>query len=48
MFIVEPKQPRIPMHEMAMLMNGYNMNYIHEGGSFVFPTIDKKDSDSPY
>ena len=43
MFIIDPKQPRIPMHEMAMLMNGYDMNYTHEGGSFALPTLDKQD-----
>ncbi len=44
MFIIDSKQPRIPMHEMAMLTNGYYTNYTHEGGSFVLPTIDKQDS----
>ena len=44
MFIVDPKQPRIQMHEMAMLMNGYDMNYTHEGGSFASPVLDKHDS----
>ncbi len=44
MFIVDPKQPRIQMHEMAMLMNGYDMNYTHEGGSFASPILDKHDS----
>ena len=43
MFIIDPKQPRMPMHEMAMLMNGYDMNYTHEGGSFALPTLDKHD-----
>jgi len=43
MFIIDPKQPRMPMHEMAMLMNGYDMNYTHEGGSFSMPPVDKKD-----
>jgi manganese oxidase len=43
MFIIDPKQPRMPMHEMAMLMNGYDMNYTHEGGSFALPVLDKKD-----
>jgi len=43
MFIIDPKQPRMPMHEMVMLMNGYDMNYTHEGGSFSMPPVDKKD-----
>jgi manganese oxidase len=43
MLIIDPKQPRIPMHEMAMLMNGYDMNYTHEGGSFALPLLDKQD-----
>jgi manganese oxidase len=43
MFIVDPKQPRMQMHEMAMLMNGYDMNYTHEGGSFASPVLDKQD-----
>jgi manganese oxidase len=44
MFIIDPKQPRIPMHEMTMLMNGYDMNYTHEGGSFASPVLDKQDT----
>jgi len=43
MFIIDPMQPRMPMHEMVMLMNGYDMNYTHEGGSFSMPPVDKKD-----
>ena len=43
MFIVDPKQPRMQMHEMAMLMNGYDMNYTHEGESFASPVLDKQD-----
>jgi FtsP/CotA-like multicopper oxidase with cupredoxin domain len=30
--IIDPKIPRMPMHEMVMVMNGYDMNYTHEGG----------------
>ncbi|MGN6624126.1 MAG: multicopper oxidase domain-containing protein [Candidatus Nitrosocosmicus sp.] len=41
--IIDPKIPRIPMHEMVMLMNGYDMNYTHEGGSFSLPPVDKQD-----
>ncbi len=43
MFIIDPPQPRKPMHEMAMLMNGYDMNYTHEGGSFALPKLDIRD-----
>ncbi len=44
MMIIDPKQPRKPMHEMAMLMNGYDMNYTHEGGKiFALPPLDKND-----
>ncbi|HXT84924.1 MAG TPA: multicopper oxidase domain-containing protein [Verrucomicrobiae bacterium] len=43
MFIIDPKQPRKHMHEMAMLMNGYDMNYTDEGGAFALPKLDKKD-----
>lgn len=43
MFIVDPKQLRMQMHEMAMLTNGYDMNYSHEGGSFASPVLDKQD-----
>ena len=43
MFIIDPPQPRKPMHEMAMLMNGYDMNYTHEGGSFALPKLDLRD-----
>jgi manganese oxidase len=43
MIIIDPPQPRKPMHEMAMLMNGYDMNYTHEGGSFALPKLDIRD-----
>jgi manganese oxidase len=43
MIIIDPPQPRKPMHEMAMLMNGYDMNYTHEGGSFALPKLDLRD-----
>lgn len=43
MFIIDPKQPRIQMHEMAMLMNGYDMSYTHEGGTFALLPLDKQD-----
>ena len=43
MLIIDPKQPRVQMHELAMLMNGYDMNYAHEGGTFSMPPVDKKD-----
>jgi len=31
MFIIDPKTPRPQMHEMAMLMNGYDLNLDQEG-----------------
>ena len=43
MMIIDPKQPRMPAHELVMLMNGYDMNYTHEGGTFSMPPVDKKD-----
>jgi FtsP/CotA-like multicopper oxidase with cupredoxin domain len=43
MMIIDPKQPRLPAHELVMLMNGYDMNYTHEGGTFSMPPVDKKD-----
>jgi len=36
MFIIDPKTPRPQMHEMAMLMNGYDLNLDQEG-SFELP-----------
>lgn len=31
MMIIDPKEPRVPMHEMVMLMNGYDLDYDQEG-----------------
>jgi FtsP/CotA-like multicopper oxidase with cupredoxin domain len=36
MFIIDPKTPRPQMHEMAMMLNGYDLNLDQEG-PFVLP-----------
>jgi len=43
MMIIDPKTPRPQMHEMAMLMNGYDFNYDQEGPNFI-PSKDEINS----
>ena len=43
MMIIDPKEPRPQMHEMAMLMNGYDFNYDQEGPNFI-PSKDEINS----
>jgi FtsP/CotA-like multicopper oxidase with cupredoxin domain len=43
MMIIDPKEPRPQMKEMAMLMNGYDFNYDDEGPVFI-PSKDEVNS----
>lgn len=44
MLIIDPKEPRPQMHEMAMLMNGYDLNFDQEGPNFI-PTPEEANND---
>ena len=40
MLIIDPKEPRTQMKELAMMMNGYDFNYDMEGPAFI-PTVEE-------
>ena len=46
MLIVDPKESRPQMHEMAMLMNGYDLNFNQEGPNFI-PTPEANSDEMP-